>query len=360
MSIMNRATSARRTEGNRARTRSVALAGARALCAAAVIGLMSVGCTHGAGAVTLELSGQPLTVRRPALYPETIEYDSRSDRFLVSSFREGAIYAVGGDGGASLVVDDKRLCSVLGIAVDVERGRLWAVNSDLGASVKPSAQGPKNLAAVGIYDLATGAALDYVDLAPLSPGAHLVNGIALDSAGNGYVTDSFSPTIYKIDPQGNATVFLRDERFAGEGINLNGVVVHPDGYLLVVKKSDGSLFKVPLASPSRLSQVDIPRRFVGGDGLVLVGKKDLVLIANQTPAVASNAAFSLSSEDGWVSAELRSVQELGDVYPTTGVLRGGKLYVISSKLNELIQSAPAQKDQLREEATIQQIGTAAL
>ncbi|WP_437276329.1 hypothetical protein WME90_34490 [Sorangium sp. So ce375] len=352
MSSMNRKPSARRASAHGAWT-------VRALCAVATLGLTAMGCAR-AEVVTLERTGQPMTVHRPALYPETIEYDSRSDRFLVSSFREGAIYAVDGDGGASLVVDDPRLCSVLGIAVDAERGRLWAVSSDLGASVKPSAAGPKNLAAVGVYDLSTGKAIHYVDLAPLSPGAHLVNGIALDSAGNAYVTDSFSPTIYKVDSQGNASVFLRDERFAGEGINLNGVVVHPDGYLLVVKKSDGSLFRVPLADPSRLSRVDIAERFVGGDGLVLVGKRDLVVVANQAAGVASNAAFSLSSEDGWSTARLRAVQRLGDVYPTTGVLRNGKLYVIYSKLNELIQSSPEQRARLQVEATIQQIGSAAL
>lgn len=354
MSIMNRAPSARRTAAREARARLTA----RVLCAAATIGLTAVGCAR-AEVVTLERSGQPMTVRRPALYPETIEYDSRRGKFLVSSFREGAIYAVDGEGGASLVVDDPRLCSVLGIAVDVERGRLWAVNSDLGASVKPSAAGPKNLAAVGVYDLSTGAAIHYVDLAPLSPGAHLVNGIALDSAGNAYVTDSFSPTIYKVDLQGNAAVFLKDERFAGDGINLNGVIVHPDGYLLVVKKSDGSLFRVPLANPSRFSRVDVAERFVGGDGLILVGKKNLVLVANQASGVASNAAFSLSSEDGWSTAKLRAVQRLGEVYPTTGALRDGKLYVIYSKLNELIQSSPEQRDRLRVEATIQQIGSVA-
>lgn len=357
MSTMNRARSAQPTAANGMPVRRIARAGIRALCAVAMISLTSVGCAR-AGAVTLERSGQPLTVRRPALYPETIEYDSRSDRFLVSSFREGAIYAVDGEGGVSLVVDDKRLCAVLGIAVDVERGRLWAVNSDLGVSAKASAEGPKNLAAVGIYDLSTGAALNYVDLAPLSPGAHLMNGIALDSAGNAYITDSFSPTIYKVDSQGNATVFLRDERFAGDGINLNGVVVHPDGYLLVIKKSDGSLFRVPLARPSQFTRVDIASRFVGGDGLTLVGKQDLVLIANQASGIVSNAAFSLSSEDGWVTAKLRATQQLGDVYPTTGVLRDGKIYAIHSKLNELIQSSPEQRERLRMEATIQQIGTA--
>jgi len=326
----------------------------RHTAALGLLGLSSLCCSHPHG-VTFDTSGPSLTVHRPALYPETIEYNQRDDKFLISSFREGAIYEVDRAGSATLLVDDPRLCSVLGIAADAARGRLWAVNSDMGASIKPSGVGPKKLAGVGIYDLSTGKPLNYVDLAPLAAGPHLMNGIAVDSAGNGYVTDSFSPTIYKIDPRGNATVFLKDEQFAGEAINLNGLVVHPDGYLLVIKKSDGALFKVPLARPAQFSKVSISERFVGGDGVTLIGRKDLVLIANRTPATASNAAYSLTSDDGWASAKLSAVQPLGDVYPTTAVLRDGTLYVLHSKLNELIQSPAEQKGQLRMEATIRPI-----
>jgi hypothetical protein len=309
----------------------------RLFSAAAGLVLSLVACTR-AGSVTFETSGKSLTIHRPALYPETIEYDRKRDKFLVSSFREGAVYEVDRQGQASIVVKDERLCSVLGIAVDADRGRLWAV----------------------IYDLSTGKALNYVDLAPLASGPHLLNGIALDSDGNAYVTDSFTPAIYKIDSHGTAAVFLSDAQFAGEGINLNGLVVHPDGYLLVIKKSDGVLFKVPLANPSRFTKVAVGDTFVGGDGLVLAGGTSLVVIANQVPGRASNAAFALSSDDGWVTAKVRSVQQLGDVYPTTAVLRDGKLYVIQSKLNELIQSPAAQKDALRVEATIREIGQVTL
>ena len=309
--------------------------------------------------VNFDASGPALTVRRPALYPETIEYNSKDDKFLLSSFREGAIYEVDRTGNTSLLVDDKRLCSVLGIAVDAGRNRLWAVNSDLGASLKPSSYGPKQLAGVGVYELSTGKAISYVDLAPLASGPHLMNGIAVDAAGNAYVTDSFSPIIYKIDAHAAPSIFLRSERFIGEGINLNGVVVHPDGYLLVIKKSDGSLFKIPLEQPNRFSRVVIAEHFVGGDGLTLVGKKDLVVISNRTPATNSNAAYSLTSDDGWTTAKLAAVQQLGDVYPTTAVLRNGTLYVVHSKLNELIALPPEQKARLRVEATIRPIARVA-
>lgn len=320
-------------------------------CLLAAAWLFPSGCAHKAE-VAPERANEALTVRRPALYPETIAYDGARSRFLLGSLREGAIYAVDAQGAVSPVVNDPRLCSVLGIAIDAQRGRLWAVNADLGASLKPSGVGPKQLAAVGVYDLATGAPLQYVELAQLAPGAHLVNGIALDQDGNAYISDSFSPVIYKVDVQGSAELWLEDARFRGDGINLNGLVVHPDGYLLVVKKSDGSLFRVPLAQPSQLTQVALDRALVGGDGLLLSARDKLVVIANKTPSAASNAAFWLSSDDGFASARVSAVEPLGDVYPTTGVLRDGALYVLHSKLDELIQAPPAQKAELRMEATI--------
>jgi DNA-binding beta-propeller fold protein YncE len=321
----------------------------RAFTAALVT--LNAACGH-VKVVDFDGSGQALTVHRPALYPETIEFNARDGRFLLSSFREGAIYEVDREGTASLFVDDPRLCSVLGIAVDSARNRLWAVNSNLGASIKPCASGPKQLAGVGIYDLSTGRPIDYVDLTPLAHGPHLLNGITVDAAGNAYVSDSFSPIIYKIDTHASASVFLSDQQFAGEGINLNGLVAHPDGYLLVVKKSAGVLFKVPLDEPRHFAKVASAERFIGGDGVTLLGKKDLVVIANSTQSAASNAAFALSSDDGWTTAKVSAVQPLGDVYPTTAVLRDGKLYVLHSKLNELIASPPERKAQLHEQAMI--------
>jgi sugar lactone lactonase YvrE len=324
-------------------------------CGGVALGCLLGSCTPSV-AVTLELSDKSVTVQHPALYPETIQYDSRRRKFLVGSFREGAIYRVDEDGRASRLVDDPRLCSVLGIALDAERGQLWAVNSDLGASLKPSAAGPKRLAAVGVYDAATGAVLEYVDLAALLPGPHLLNGLALDAEGNAYVTDSFAPAIYKITAAGQASVFLQDSRFAGEGINLNGLVVHPDGYLLVIKKSDGALFKVPLRNPASFAKVQVPTSFVGGDGVTLLGGSDLLIIANQTPAATSNAASWLSTDDGWVSAKVRASQPLGAGYPTTAVVQGQKIFVVSSRLNELIQAPPDKKAQLAATATLRQIG----
>ena len=64
----------------------------------------------------------------------------------------------------------------------------------------------------------------------------------------------------------------------------------------------------------------------------------------------------MSSDDDWVSAKVRAVQPLGTNYPATAVVQDGKILVMSSRLNELIQAPPDKKAQLGVEATLQQIG----
>jgi len=124
----------------------------------------------------------------------------------------------------------------------------------------------------------------------------------------------------------------------------------------VIKKSDGSLFKVPLAAPTRFSKVRTERAFVGGDGLTLLGSKNLVIVANQTPSTKANRAFSLLSSDGWGSARVVAEQPLGDAYPTTAVRRGDAIYVVSSRLNQLLQSPREEQSKLHTQARIQRIG----
>jgi hypothetical protein len=133
-------------------------------------------------------------------------------------------------------------------------------------------------------------------------------------------------------------------------------VVHPDGYLLVVKKSDGMLFKIPLAQPAQFTKVSGAGSFVGGDGLMLAGKTGLIVVANRTPQFTSNAAFALTSNDGWSTARVQEVRPLGEVYPTTSVVRDHQIFVLASSLNELIQAPAAEKGSLRREGTLIPIG----
>lgn len=303
-------------------------------------------------------SGQlgAIRVPKPALYPEGIAYDANRGRFLLGSFREGAVYEISADGTPKPFVTDARLHSVLGIAVDRARNRLLVTNSDVGAAERPYPQGPAKLAAIGIYDLATGEALEHVDLGALTSGPrHLANDIAVDAQGNAYVTDSFSPVIYKVDVKGRASVFLEHESFRGEGVGLNGIVVHPDGFLIVGKKDDGVLFKVPLDAPGKFSKIALPMALRAADGLVLSGTDQLAVICNKTPNAPSNTVYSLKTSDGWTSASEVGRVGLGDVYPTTGALKDGRLYVVHSSLDALLAAPRSQQATLSAMATIEPV-----
>jgi sugar lactone lactonase YvrE len=310
---------------------------------------------------SIRLGGESLesiVIQKPALYPEGIDYNPNTDKFIVGSFREGAVYEVNLDGTYRQLIDDNRLNSVLAVRVDVKRNRLLVVNSDIGASVRPSSEGAKKTAFLGIYELSSGKAIHFIDLGKLLPNQnHLANGMALDSDGNAYVTDSFSPVIYKIDVKSNASIFLENDRFLGEGINLNGIVFHPDGYLIVVKKGEGVLFKVPLNNPKDFSEIKVPRKFIGGDGLILANNKELIVIANRASGEVTETAFALSSEDDWKTAKVINEYKLGAVYPTTGVVRKGNIYVLHSNLQALMLASKEEKSQLQKMATIQQIGS---
>ena len=71
--------------------------------------------------------------------------------------------------------------------------------------------------------------------------------------------------IYRVDTDYRASVF--HQFGAVEGLGLNGIVVHPEGYLLVA--GGATLWKVPLDDPSGASQVTLPEPVPGQerDGL---------------------------------------------------------------------------------------------
>jgi sugar lactone lactonase YvrE len=297
-----------------------------------------------------------ITVPSPALYPEGIEFNPLSNEFLLGSIRRGAVVSVAMSGAVRPFVEDQRLRSVVGIRVDAPRGRLLVLNSDYAVAER-SAQGESfATAALAVYDLRTGAPLQFIDLSAVRPRERrFVNDLAVDADGNAYITDSLAAAILRVTPAGDASVFLTHERFRGDGFNLNGIQVHPDGFLLVVKKSDGTLFRVPLADPAGFVEVQIPERITGTDGLVLLGPHDLVAIANRTATVAANRLFRLHSEDGWRSARIAQTLPISDTYMSTGIVHDGRVFAVHGWLHVLPETLRA-GGALRDQFLIQEIG----
>lgn len=261
------------------------------------------------------------------LYPEGIAFDSKADQFLVSSMRHGKIGRVGRDGFYHPFISDDMLVSSVGLHIDQARNRLLVAVSDPGVAVGTKKETQAKLAGLAVYDLKSGKRLAYHDLGRLSEGGHFANDIAVDGGGDIYVTDSFAPNVYKIGKNGKPSIFVQNDLFKGEGFNLNGIVYHPKGYLIVGKSNSGELFKISMKG--KVSRVKVQQSLSGNDGLVLAPDGNLTVIQN------SGEISRLVSPDNWASASVASSVKPGLEFPTTGVIAGGSLYVLNAKLGEL-------------------------
>ena len=256
-----------------------------------------------------------VTVAQSGIFPEGVQYDELNQRFLVSSRRLGRIGAVEDDGTYTVFGDDSRLISTIGLNVDPVRHRLLAAVSDNGSNTTRTSPATLNkLAALAIFNSNNGNLVSYVDLGALRPDQrHFANDIAVDIDGNAYVTDSFSPIIYKVDKQGNASIFLEDAQLgAATGFGLNGIVYHPDGYLIVAKTTEGVLFKVPISNPKGFTRVTSSQSVVGADGLLLLNAKTLLLVSGSQSTV-----FRLTSNDSWATTSATGSFATGPTSPTT-------------------------------------------
>ncbi|MFD2721566.1 hypothetical protein ACFST9_22820 [Hymenobacter monticola] len=272
-----------------------------------------------------------LSVPQAALHPEGIQWDEANKRFIVSSRTKGFIGTVKDDSTFAQLADEQRLISTIGVNLDAGRNRVLVAVSDNGVNPgRTSAATLRKRAALAIFNNTTGALLNYVDLGGLPAAAtypnHFANDIAVDKDGNAYVTDSNAPIIYKVDPQGAASVFLTSPQFdAGAAFGLNGIVYHPDGYLIVAKANTGTLFKVPIATPGSFTTVTNAAglSLTGADGLLLTDPQTLLLVSGSQSTV-----YRLNSTDAWANVRSTGTFATGAVSPTTITKRGNDAYVL--------------------------------
>jgi sugar lactone lactonase YvrE len=274
----------------------------------------------------------PDTVRiqETGLHPEGVEWDAEGDRFLVSSVTRGTVTAVRDDGSHTTLVEDPDVEASIGVHLDADRGRLLVASSHLEAT---RGEGP-GYARLGVYDLESGERIHMVELGSLHPeGRHFANDITVGPDGTAYVTDSFSPVIYRVTPEGEASIFLEDERLGGDGFGLNGIDYHPDGYLLVAMAGRRALYRIPVEAPSNLHSVELPEPF-SADGLTLRGDGGLVAVATTGSGEGRRSeALLLRSGDGWETARIadRAPAPGG----TTAAVREGAVYVVNPRFGEM-------------------------
>lgn len=285
-------------------------------------------------------AGQSQTPRiefeAPGIYPEGVVYDTKSDVFYISSVRTGTVGKVDRSGLYTVIHADSSLKSTFGMKISPDQRRLWICAGDPNYSLyRDSATYKKMIRLIGI-DLNNGNKVADIDLSSLYSGKHFANDITLDDKGNVYVTDSYSPVIYKIDTAGKATVFSQSDLFASAGVGLNGIAWHPADFLLVVNNGSGCLLKVDIKQPSRVSKTKINQFFPGADGILLDAQNNLLLVQNK----GVNKVFKLTSTDNWQTATVTAATQSKDMFsfPSTITKAGNEWWVMNAKLHELSDS----------------------
>ena len=286
--------------------------------------------------------GDLLLAQNAGMFPEGIEWDAANGQFLVGSILFGTVFSVQDNGVVRPFIESDNLTSSIGIHIDTATNRLLVAVGNLAANMNEDVPG---IAQLGIYDMATGEELHFVDLGILLPdGRHFANDVTVDAEGNAYVTDTLSPVIYKVDMDGNAEVFLEAPDLAG----FNGIDYHPNGYLLVAMNDENALYKVPLEDPASFSRVALSEP-LSIDGMVVNEDLQVVAVRQVPPISPADSVVLVSSEDDWATATvIATAPALTRSFPTTVTLRDGDPYVVHANFLALqIGDIPAAFEILR-------------
>lgn len=290
---------------------------------------------------------QNIPIHADKLYPEGTAFSKKQNVFFISSINTGQIGKLDLNGNYTTFTSDPDLIATVGILADDKSNTLFVTNVDNGAAVKTSPQTAYKLSELIAYDLRSGKRKFKVDLGKLNP-AHpnFINDLTLDNNGNLYITNSFSPIIFKIDKEHHASIFAQHADWTGESFNLNGIVFHPDGYLIVAQSNKGLLYKIDIKDPTNIKTIKVDE-LKGADGLILNGKNELVVVSN-----ASSTIFQVKSDNNWTSAGITNSTKSVLPFPTTGVWANGKFHVLNARLTELFDpKATKSSDFLLQEVT---------
>ena len=256
--------------GDREGRRSGAALGA--VCAV----MISLAASSVAGAASKE-------IRIPGdhTFPESITGTSDGTLYI-GSLGDGAVFRVPPGGSTAqpfIARGASDLMSVIGVLADENSGTLWVCSSDLSEAgvIVPTGKKPTALRA---FDIKTGAANGSVPL----PGAkQFCQDIAIGKDGAIYVTDQLNPTILRLKPGATSfEVWAKDDRFGGEGYNLDGICFGSDGSLYVNTYNSHRLFRVAVGadgSAGTVTELKPSRPLEHPDGMrMLAGKRNTFLM----------------------------------------------------------------------------------
>jgi len=157
-------------------------------------------------------------------------------------------------------------------------------------------------------------------------GFSFANDVAIDAAGNAYVTDTFGAKIWKVSTTGIISIFANDTRWiSSPALSVNGIEILNGVLYTMVYSGNSSLYAVSLTS-GVATAIPISGPIVtSADGIFFLPSGDLVVSSNL------RVAYLIKSTNYWASASVAATfsSNVGAPYATTGATyANGNTYVL--------------------------------
>ncbi|MFD3525801.1 TIGR03086 family metal-binding protein [Streptomyces sp. NPDC058653] len=285
------------------------------------------------------------------VFPHSLGYDTASKTFLVGSLKQGKVHAVTPGGTVRVLIDDPEMTSAQAVVPDPRRGRVLVGNVDYGTAEQSRTDAPFRVAGVGSYDLETGEQNWCVDLTALvlDGRQHLISDITVAPDGTAYAVDELTPTVFRIDRKGRATVLVRDSLLQGEldipnlldNVGMTAVE-WVEGDQLVITMADGSLVRVPVKHPDRARPIKLSAPLAAPvAGMRLLKDGSLTAVSSGLLTGKPARIQHVTSRNGWKSATVKTTDTVNDPV-TSDVTAGpdGTTYALSGGLADLLAGKP--------------------
>ncbi|KAA8543026.1 hypothetical protein F0562_021479 [Nyssa sinensis] len=254
------------------------------------------------------------------------KWDDLNRRFIVAFF-EGGVgqIQVPDDYSPATVLEEIPLVkdadltgnASLGIAIDRPRNRLLVAVADVFGN---------RYSALAAYDLTSWNRLFLTQLSGPEDEKSFADDVAIDAQGNAYVTDAKASKIWKVGVNGEFQSIIRSPLFTPKEwyknlVALNGIIFHPNGYLVVIHTFTGNLFKIEIGSEEKVKLIEVAGGTLSfGDGIELLSPTKLVVAGNPTRLVESS--------DEWETATIVGKFK-GPVHrlTTAATVKDGKVYL---------------------------------
>jgi hypothetical protein len=207
-------------------------------------------------------------------FPEGVTVTSDGTFFVGSMFEGCIMRALPGSFHMEPFIEPgaNGLVSVLGLWADEVNNTLWACSSDAGNG-RLTGRAPVGIKA---FHLQTGAPIASYDF----PGGGFANDLTIDARGNLYVTDSWSPRIFRLLPGGSTLEeWINDPLLGVEQWSLNGIDYdHANHVIYTVNQRASQLFRIaiePDGSAGAVTLMQTTLELRRPDGLKVIGPNTL-------------------------------------------------------------------------------------